>query len=107
MTPSRPHDALARPMGYSLMQNGGASPPGEPFAVTYAYDALGRLGGVGFNAEPQSRRGFEYQYLAGSDLVSGYTSGSFSRSVAYELFGVLGGVGTGVPSNSPNPGYSF
>ena len=40
---ARSYDALARPTGYRLMQNGGASPPGEPFAVTYAYDALGRM----------------------------------------------------------------
>jgi len=40
---SRSYDALARPAGCRLMHNGGASPPGEPFAVTYAYDALGRM----------------------------------------------------------------
>ena len=43
---ARPHDSLSRPSGYRLMQNGGASPPGEPFAVSYAYDSLGRLASV-------------------------------------------------------------
>ncbi len=40
---ARPYDSLSRPTGYRLMQNGGASPPGEPFAVTYAYDANGNV----------------------------------------------------------------
>ena len=35
--------SISRPTGYRLMQNGGASPPGEPFAVTYAYDANGNV----------------------------------------------------------------
>ncbi len=47
---ARPHDSLSRPTGYRLMQNGGASPPGEPFAVSYAYDSLGRLASVAANS---------------------------------------------------------
>ena len=43
---ARTYDALARPTGYRLMRTGGASPPGEPLAVSYAYDALGRLAAV-------------------------------------------------------------
>ena len=82
---ARSYDALDRPTGYRLMQNGGASPPGEPFAVSYAYDALGRFSSVtaGRDALVASAP-FTYSRLPGTDLVSGYASGNFSRSVAYE-----------------------
>ena len=120
---ARTYDSLNRPTGYTIMQNaecrmqndGGAAPstlqPFNPSTVTYSYDPLGRFSGVGFNAEPQSRRGFEYQYLAGSDLVSGYVASAgdsggvasrplLVRSVAYEPRRNL--IAAVVPASSPD-----
>ena len=75
---ARTYDALNRPTGYSLCSS-------APLRLNYSYDTLGRFSGVGFNAEAQRSRGdFEYSYLPGTDLVSGYTAGGFSRSVTYE-----------------------
>ena len=86
---SRTYDALGRPTGYSLCSS-------APLRLNYSYDSLGRFCGVGFNAEAQRGRGdFEYSYLPGTDLVSGYTASAggsggattrplFSRTVAYE-----------------------
>ncbi len=92
---SRAYDSLNRPTGYRLMQNaecrmqndGGGNLANlvNPVEVSYSYDSLGRFSGVGFNAEAQRSRGdFEYSYLPGTDLISGYTAGGFSRSVTYE-----------------------
>lgn len=74
---ARNYDTFSRPTGYALR---GSVPPCE---VNYSYDALGHFSAVDFNAETQRHR-VEYGYLPGADLVSGYTSGDFSRSVTYE-----------------------
>ena len=105
---SRAYDTLNRPTGYSLEDSLRSL---RSLRLEYSYDTLGRFSGVGFNAEPQSRRGFEYQYLAGSDLVSGYVASAgdsggvasrplLVRSVAYEPRRDL--IAAVVPASSPD-----
>ena len=105
---SRAYDTLNRPTGYSLEDSLRSL---RSLRLEYSYDTLGRFSGVGFNAEPQSRRGFEYQYLAGSDLVSGYVASAgdsgdvasrplLVRSVAYEPHRDL--IAAVVPASSPD-----
>ena len=105
---SRAYDTLNRPTGYSLEDSLRSL---RSLRLEYSYDTLGRFSGVGFNAEPQSRRGFEYQYLAGSDLVSGYVASAgdsggvasrplLVRSVAYEPLRDL--IAAVVPASSPD-----
>ena len=72
-TIARTYDAFGRPTGYAL---GGFAPSRE---VYYAYDTLGRFASVTAGTSI-----FTYARLPGSDLVSGYASGGFIRSVAYE-----------------------
>ena len=76
---ARSYDTYSRPTGYLLCDSA------SPREINYIYDASGHFSAVefDFNAEPQSRR-VEYGYLPGTDLVTGYTSGDFSRSVSYE-----------------------
>ena len=72
-TLARSYDFLGRPTGYTLC---GSASLRE---VSFSYDVLGRLATVtsGTNV-------FTYSYLLGTDLVSGYTCGGYSRTVAYE-----------------------
>ena len=56
---ARSYDALNRPTGYTIMQNGGGNNPVNPVnpvEISYSYDTLGRFSGVGFNAETQRSR---------------------------------------------------
>ena len=105
---ARAYDTLNRPTGYSLEDSLRSL---RSLRLEYTYDSLGRFSGVGFNAEQQSRRGFEYQYLAGSDLVSGYVASAgdsggvasrplLVRSVAYEPRRNL--IAAVVPASSPD-----
>ncbi len=73
---ARNYDAFSRPIGYALNPGNPANPVEE---VSYSYDAFGRFSSVvaGTNV-------FEYSRLPGTDFVTGYTSGDFSRSVIYE-----------------------
>lgn len=65
------HDVLGREVGYKAK--------GSDDGIRYAYDDLGRLTSVisGTNV-------FSYSHANGSDLVSGYDCGAFSRRVSYE-----------------------
>ncbi len=73
------YDAYGRPTGYLL------SASATPRKVDYAYDALGHLVAVEFDSQAEAQSGrVECCYLPGTDLVSDYTSGEFSRAVSYE-----------------------
>ena len=72
---ARSYDALGRPAGYTLRASA------TPREVSFSYDLLGRLATVSSGTNL-----FAYSYLLGSDLVSGYTCGGFSRTVAYEPY---------------------
>ena len=75
-TIARSYDTLGRPAGYTL-----TTPSESPRDVSFSYDSLGRLFTVASGTNL-----FAYSYLPGTDLVSGYTCGGFSRSVAYEPY---------------------
>ncbi|MCF7855856.1 MAG: RHS repeat-associated core domain-containing protein, partial [Candidatus Pacebacteria bacterium] len=62
---SRLHDAQGRPVGLELFPQGSTQ---ALYQVAYAYDALGRFASV---TTPFSAA--EYQYMAGSDLLTGWT----------------------------------
>jgi len=72
---ARSYDSLGRPAGYTLRASA------TPREVSFSYDLLGRLATVSSGTNL-----FAYSYLLGSDLVSGYTCGGFSRTVAYEPY---------------------
>jgi RHS repeat-associated protein len=74
-------DDFGRTAGYSLNPDN----PVNSVQVSCTYDTLGHFAAVEFDShtEPQRRR-VEYDYLPDTDLVYGYTSGNFSRSVSYE-----------------------
>ena len=75
-TLARSYDSLGRPTGYTL------TAPSKPLSeVSISYDALGRLFTVASGTNV-----FAYSYLLGTDLVSGYACGGFSRTVAYEPY---------------------
>ena len=78
-TIERHWDNYGRTAGYSLC---GTESLCE---VDYEYDDLAHFAAVEFDShtELQSLR-VEYAYLPGTDIVSSYTSGDFSRSVSYE-----------------------
>ncbi len=103
---ARTYDALNRPTGYSLCSS-------APLRLNYSYDSLGRFSGVGFNAEAQRGRvDFEYSYLLGTDLVSGYTAGGFSRSVTYEpsrnlISAITNSFNSSTPNSSTPPLSTF
>ena len=65
---SRATDALGRSTGLSVA---GVGDPGQPYLVTYGYDAYGR-----FSSVSTSDDSFTYSYLTGSSLVSGMTASS-------------------------------
>ena len=76
---SRTFDAFSRPTGYLLRDSA------APREVNYSYDTLGRFATVEFNSDAETqRRRVEYDYLPGTDLVTGYTVGDLSRSMTYE-----------------------
>ena len=78
---SRTYDSLNRPTGYSLCTS-------ASLRLNYSYDSLGRFSGVGFNAEAQRGRvDFDYSYLPGTDLISGYTSTTTSPRSGSNLGG--------------------
>ena len=98
VTIARTYDALNRPTGYSLMQNGGG---GNPVEVSYTYDNLGLFSGVCFNAEAQRGRvDFEYSYLPGTDFVSGYTATKTSPQSG-------GNLGGSAAQTSPRSGINL
>lgn len=76
---ARNYDAFSRPIGYALNPRNPGNPAYPVEEVSYSYDAFGRFSSVvaGTNV-------FEFSRLPGTDLVSGYTSGDFSRAVAFE-----------------------
>ena len=76
---ARDYDAFDRPIGYVLSGGAGGSPADVGSPVAYSYDPIGRFASVTFGTDV-----FEYLRLPCTDLVSGYTCGSFSRSVSYE-----------------------
>ena len=68
---------LGRPTGYTLSLCASAAPR----EVSFSYDTLGRLSTMASGTNV-----FAHSYLPGTDLVSGYTCGGFSRTVAYEPY---------------------
>ena len=76
---ARSYDSLGRPAGYVI--DGRDALRRVRREVSYTYDALGRLASVSSGTNV-----FTYTYLLGTDLVSGYTCGGFSRTVAYEPY---------------------
>ena len=76
-TLARSYDSLGRPTGYILC----ASATPRETTVTCSYDSLGRLSSVASGTNV-----FIYSHLPGTDLVSGYTCGGFSRTVTYEPY---------------------
>ena len=79
---ARTFDRFGRPTGYAVLEPETVNrQPGttQRHTVAYAYDALGRFASVTFGTNV-----FEYSRLPGTDLVTGYTSGNFSRAVSYE-----------------------
>ncbi len=76
---TRTYDTLGRNTGLSL---------GLDYAVEYGYDTYGRFSSVASSiASTQSTPSmYQYSYLPGTDLLAGYTSGDFTRTVSYEPY---------------------
>ena len=78
-TLARRWDEYGRTVGYDL------APTSAVDGVSYAYDSHGRLSEVSTRFDSDSPdMTFRYEYLPGSDLVAGYSSGDFARKVAFE-----------------------
>ena len=68
--------ALRIPLPLLRFLLGGANPPGEPFySIVYGFDSLGRFSALTSSVHPRLRatNAWTYSYLAGSDLISGWT----------------------------------
>ena len=90
-TLARSYDTLGRPAGYTLSLCASA-PPREVF---FSCDSLVRIATVASGTSL-----FAYSYLLGTDLVLGYTCGSFSRTVAYEPYRDLVSATSRVPTET-------
>ncbi|SHH76186.1 RHS repeat domain-containing protein, partial [Desulfofustis glycolicus] len=73
-TIKRRYDHLGRPAGISL---------DDEYAVDYRYDQTGRFAALDWTGN-RHRGTTTYDYLAGSDLLAGYRSGTITVSYAYE-----------------------
>ena len=69
----RNYDMLGRAIGYTLQDKDISQ------NVSYQYDFVGR-----FESVMSSTNKFVYSYLAGTDIVDGYTCGNFKRKISYE-----------------------
>ena len=78
-TIARSYDALGRSTGYILQASQTPNLPTATVTVSYSYDVLGRIASI--TSETNT---FTYSYLLGTDLVSGYTCGNFSRKIEFE-----------------------
>ncbi|NLL83731.1 MAG: hypothetical protein GX230_05745, partial [Lentisphaerae bacterium] len=72
VTITRTTDALGRNIGFELNSD---------YGVTYGYDTYGRFSSV-TSHWPLATSHYQYSYLPGTDLLSGYTSGDFTRTVS-------------------------
>jgi RHS repeat-associated protein len=73
-TIKRRYDNLGRPAGISL---------DDEYAVDYRYDQTGRFAALDWSVNSH-RDSTTYDYLADSDLLAGYRSGTITVSYAYE-----------------------
>ena len=81
-TITRTTDALGRNIGFSI---------GSDYVVEYGYDTYGRFTSVASSTQstqstPSTQSMYTYSYLPGTDLLSGYTAGDFTRTVSYEPY---------------------
>ena len=79
-TISRARDSLGRPTGFALATAGLA----PDFQVVYGHDQQGRIASV-TGTVAGATSGFRYQYIAGSDLVAGWSNATgFATIRGYE-----------------------
>ena len=91
---NRSSDALGRPAGFTLSPLPLGEGQGEgtaQYSVMYNYDQYGRFASVASSiastaSTPSTQSMYTYSYLPNTDLLSGYTSGDFTRTVSYEPY---------------------
>ncbi len=78
---ARCYDNFGRKKGYSILgdESRTKTRSHEGFVVEYEYDEVGR-----FKRVSHGEKTFTYNYLNGTDLVAGYSTSNFVRTVNYE-----------------------